>query len=112
MAEEQKRGVVTVICAVPNGVSLRLCRPHDPDGMGSTKVMVPYGEPVVLQGPMEGTGAAYRTTLEPVLNAGVDKEFFDVWMEQNARNPLVINRMIRLEDAPKDEPEQPRGKKK
>lgn len=70
MAEQRK--TVSVSCAVPNGVHLRLHEMREgPLGI-RTAVMV--GNSVELR---------------PGTNAGIDAEFFAKWLAQNADSDLV-----------------------
>lgn len=87
---EAARKPAQVSCDIPNGIALRLARPID-DGTGHTQ-MRSYGDVITLNGP-RSLRAEQGAENSPEIN-DVDPEFWDAWLEQNAANPLVVNRRI------------------
>ena len=98
---------VTVACKL--GIAyfdLRLFKPNEVwenTQTGPRKIIEhrQYGTIVRLRGtsyprgtPPEGFPDRPEIIGNAALNPGVDKEFFDAWLEQNKLNPLVVNRMI------------------
>jgi hypothetical protein len=75
--EEGLQGARTVKEAIRVGKVVRLRGTAYPRGT------IPDGFP---ERPLIVAGAA--------MNFGIDKEWFDEWLKQNERNPLVMNRMI------------------
>lgn len=82
----EKRKTVTVNCAHPNGLQLKLHREHHHE-----KSMGPK-----IPDPEKGI-----VTLAPGLNEGVDKAFVDAWLEENKGSDLVKNGTISVVDEQK-----------
>lgn len=80
-----RRKTVNVTCSVQNGVQMRLHQVHE--GLMGSKMSVPIGDLVVLK-----SGG----------NPGVDKEFFDAWLEENKTLSIVTAGMVTAteEEAP------------
>lgn len=96
---------VTVACKHPHGLVLRLFAMHEvdePQPGGGTRTVKRASlrhdiAPVQIRGYLE----KYPLSLPPAakhseyaLTHGVDKEFFDAWMAQNADHPMVVNNLI------------------
>jgi hypothetical protein len=78
---QERRKTVIVTCSVPNGVQIRR---HTP-GLDDRAPMMPSGHGYELkQGDTEG----------------VDKEWFDGWLEENKNLSLVTNGQISWRDTP------------
>lgn len=72
-------------------------------GMRSVKEAIRTGETLVLRGTSYPRGTVPEGFDPPpmltadkstALNFGVNADWFDLWMEQNKRNPLVLNHII------------------
>jgi len=97
-------GTITVACKLPHGLVLRLFDQVDQDeqtpGGGTRTVKRAQVRPgqivirgyltkhkgVTVQPVAEGSSYAYTEN--------VDKDAFDLWMKQNADNPVVVNKLI------------------
>lgn len=94
---------VTVACKLPHGLVLRVfdkASVHEPMPGGGTKPVArfqPRPQTVAIKGylnkykpglPPAAVGSSYALT------HGVDKEFFDEWMKQNAEHDAVLNGLI------------------
>jgi hypothetical protein len=88
MDEPEKRKVTRVRCRVPNGIQISLLEPRD-DGTGF-KQMRRVGDPVTLAGP-RALGAEH---VDPHSETEVDAEWWDAWLKQNAKNPLVLDGLV------------------
>ncbi len=88
MANEKKRPTVTVSCSVPNGLQIALHQIHK--GFIGQETRVPLGDMVTLK---QGD------------NSGIDKEFYELWLEENSSLSVVQNGMI----AARDEKDPPAG---
>lgn len=99
---------VTVACKLPHGLELRvfdMIEVYEPVmGGGSRMVQKAQAMPVVVK----INGFAYELDKGPrlqtfgqfALTFGVDKGFFDSWLEQNADSDLVKNGLIFSASAP------------
>lgn len=94
---------VTVGCKLPHGLELRLFRmekvQHPVMGGGFREVEEAReigGKRVVINGWSHPQNAAPRAQMAhgTALTMGVDKEFFDKWMEQNREHAAVKNGLI------------------
>ena len=95
-------GVVTVACKLPNGIVLQLQEEYarDENVMGAIKPVKYHrfgGKKVVLK------GAAFPADRGPIgttiaggfaLTHGVDADFFEKWMKQNADNDAVQKGLV------------------
>lgn len=80
---EQKRPTVIVNCSVPNGVQLRL---HGP-AVHEHAPQLPAGEGVMLRAGQ---------------NPGIDKEWFEAWLDENRNLSLVTEGLITAVDENED----------
>lgn len=95
-------GKVTVGCKLPNGLILRLFQMVDRvenvagGGTRTFKISEQIGEPVVIKGNKLPFGEVpeYQIVGNYALTAGVDAEFFRMWMDQNAGHEAVKNGLI------------------
>lgn len=97
---------VTVACKLPAGLVLRLFDMVDDidptPGGGFKKVkraQIRDGKPVVINGYNQRYNASVDTAPKATMGAfalthGVDKEFFEEWLKQNASLPAVKNGLI------------------
>lgn len=85
---DEKRATVIVNCSVPNGVQLRR---H-----------VPAVHPFAPQMP-DGEGVKLKAGQNP----GIDKEWFDGWLDENKNLSLVTDGLITAIDEDPDNPGQP-----
>lgn len=93
---------VTVACKLPHGLVLRLFRMEEEaelvmgGGTRMRKVARPTGEQVVLHGNAVpfGTIPMHRIIGGYALTEGVDKDFFDAWLEQNKSAAYVRNGLV------------------
>lgn len=96
---------VTVACKVPCGVEIYLNRKEEYDEetmTGSRRKVrwVPTGKATIIRGPAQPNGQAPRGYVRPnivgeyALTPGVDADWFEEWMSQNSKNPLVTGGMI------------------
>lgn len=73
----EKRPTVTVNCAVPNGLTIALHQVHE--GFMGQQIRALQGDVVTLKhGP----------------NEGVDKAWFEAWLEENPNLSVVANGMV------------------
>lgn len=93
---------VSVVCKVPNGLDLRVFDWEEKTeaimggGYRVFKIAKLKGAPVHVNGPAIPYGKIPRT---PIIGGyrvthGIDKDFFDEWMRQNAEHEIVINHLI------------------
>jgi hypothetical protein len=87
--QEKKRPTVNVTCSIPNGLRISLHQVHE--GLMGAKSQVPIGDIVELKG-----GA----------NPGIDKEWFDAWLEENKNLSVVTSGQVTAAD---EEPEPREG---
>ena len=93
---------VTVACKMPNGMLLQLCEPMEIQqpvlggGMKTVTEYKPMGQIVKIHGPAVPFGAERpcRVVMGYALTEGVDKAFFDAWLEQHAQDHSVVNKII------------------
>ena len=91
---------VTVACKLPHGMRLRLFKMVDghENVAGNTVRMVKraeqVGPDVVIKGTAVEFGKEKALTAGFMLTPGVDKEFFDEWLRQNAEHDAVKNHLI------------------
>ncbi len=91
---------VTVACKVSAGLVLRVYEMTEGSepvlGGGSRTVQVARmkGEPVTLRGPAMRFGQNKSLYGGYALTHGVDAEFWETWLKQNAESALVINRQV------------------
>lgn len=93
---------VTVACKLPNGLVLRVFSMVDKDehvmggGVKTTKVAQEFPERVVLNGWSHPQNHSARHQIEGgfALTPGVDKEFFDLWLDQNKDSDVVRNGLV------------------
>jgi len=97
---------VTVACKIPMGLELQLCREttwfeDTPSGSRERKRYEKVGATVIVRGPSYPVGTV-PPGMPPkpqivggyALTFGVNADFFEEWMAQNAQNPIVVNKMI------------------
>lgn len=97
-------GTVTVACKLPHGLVLRLFDMVDYDeaqsggGFKTVKRAFPRDKTVTLNGYLTPHRFAEIQPAAPnssyALTHGVDKDFFDEWMRQNASLAAVQNKLI------------------
>ena len=102
-APAKKSGAtVTVACHWPLGLQLRVFKPTlvSEQVMGGGRKEVteyhPTGDVVLIHGPGREIGADPKAPLSggAALTYGVDADFFDLWLKQNAEHPAVKNKLI------------------
>lgn len=93
---------ITVACKLPHGLELRLFKMVDMSeptqgGYRTIARAEPLPNTITIKGYLE----KYRIDLPPAargaeyaLTHGVDKEFFDEWLKQNADHDVVKNKLI------------------
>jgi hypothetical protein len=99
-----KAATVTVGCKLPHGLILRLFKmvpsvePVMGGGTREVNKAQQVGEPVKLHGYLTMDGKKKRPAALVAggyaMTSGVNKEFFDEWMKQNADSDLVKNNLI------------------
>jgi hypothetical protein len=87
--QEKKRPTVNVTCSIPNGLRISLHQVHK--GLMGAESRVPLGDIVELK-----AGA----------NPGIDKEWFDAWLEENKNLSVVTSGQVTAAD---EEPEPREG---
>jgi hypothetical protein len=93
-------GFVTVACKIPNGLELRVMAPkeeHEQVMGGGSRLVTKYyqtGESVAIKGCDARFGVPIITHGGYALTTGVDKDFWDAWLEQNKETALVKNNLI------------------
>lgn len=93
---------VTVYCKMPNGLRLRVFRmveQREPVLGGGTRefhMAEPEGPEVVVWGNRFRLGdpMTHRIIGDYGLTEGVDKDFWDAWLEANKEQPYVVNGLI------------------
>lgn len=100
----------TVGCKIPSGLKLQLFREVDwieetRSGSIPRKRWDRFGEAVIVRGPAVPVGSAPKGYKRPAaivggygLTPNVDAEFMREWMKQNAKNPIVVNGMIFVQE--------------
>jgi hypothetical protein len=92
----------TVACKLPHGLVLQVYEEYEDGeavlggGVRVVKRFRPMGETITLNGNAMKFGEAPRHRIISgfALTEGVDKDFFDRWVEQNKDLPAVKNRLI------------------
>lgn len=96
--------LVKVACHVMNGLNIRLFR-EGRDPVSGAPATVPDGAGVRLNGPssaMSGAGNTSPEGLAPGITE-VDRDWIELWMKQNAANPLVsMKQVVVLDEETKD----------
>lgn len=100
MASNDSSATVTVACKLPHGVELRIFDMIDAveptrDGGKPIKVAQPRPQTFIVRGASYPEGGA----MPPIaggfaLTSGIPKEFWDKWLEDNAKSDMVRNGMI------------------
>lgn len=91
---------VTVACKLPHGLRLRLFKMVDGtenvsgNNVRTIKHAEQIGDDVVIKGVAVEFGKEKALTGGYALTTGVDKEFFEEWLKQNASHEAVKNHMI------------------
>lgn len=91
---------VTVACKIPNGLELRLHEGFDWDepvmggGTRTTKMFRQIGNSVFIKGSAAPHGVPIVLHGGYALTPGVDADFWEKWVEQNAETALVKRHMI------------------
>jgi hypothetical protein len=100
---------VIVACLIPNGLVLQLQRPMEKfedtrDGPRPRSYNVKYGEQRAVRGPARPVGTLpkdFDKWRPPVqieggyaLTHGIPRDFWEQWLEQNAKAEYVVNDMI------------------
>jgi hypothetical protein len=101
-AAETSGETVTVACKIPNGLILRVFRmienmePVLGGGHRAAKVAEQIGAPVAIHGSRVAVGEVPKCKIVAgyALTPGVSKEFFELWLEQNADSELVSNNLV------------------
>lgn len=110
---------VTVACKLPHGLILRVFKMHETNeavmGGGSrvVKVAHPIEKTFVVAGFSHPQNAAPKATLIEgfALTPSVDKEFWDLWLSQNAESDVVKNGLIFAHVKPADTSAESKEKK-
>lgn len=105
-ATRKSATTVTVACKIPHGLVLQLCKPtkwfeETPNGVRERTRFDKVGTRVFVRGnsyPV-GTQAPGFPEKGPMaggyaMTSGIDADFFDEWLEQNEKNPVVTSGMI------------------
>lgn len=94
---------VTVACKLPHGLLLRTFEmgsrmiPAGPIGVVKIEQAVVRGEPVRINGTAVPFGKIPNFIITPsgyALTAGVDKDFFDLWLAQNKDSDVVSKGLV------------------
>lgn len=105
-AARKSASTVVVACKIPTGLELQLCHKTDwteetPSGSRDRFRWDRGGPTVRIRGTAYPAGATPRGFPERpqmaggyALTYGVDREFFETWMEQNKLNPIVVSNMV------------------
>ena len=110
---------VTVACKLPHGLILRIFKMHDTNesvmGGGSrvVKVAHPLEKTHVIAGFSHPQNAAPKAAMTEgfALTPNIDKEFWDIWIAQNADSDMVKNGLIFAHVKPADTNAESREKK-
>lgn len=95
-------GSISVACKMPNGLKLRVFKPiqefDDVVGGGKRPATIwkPYGDAVEIKGnavPREQE-KYFPTEYGFAITSNIDKDFWDVWLEQNKESDIVKNKII------------------
>lgn len=101
--------MVKIACTFPNGIFIRKSKPGVDDGTGDGEKMPGHDGPAIrLNGPSAlhtGVGATQRTDLPPGLTE-VEDDWWNVWLGQNEKNPLITQKVIYVveEEKPDENP--------
>ena len=95
-------GTVSVACKLPHGLQLRVfdmittSEPVMGGGMRDVKTARQVGEPVIIKGNAHPQNEAPRAEISSgyAITHGVDKDFWDSWVAQNASHEAVRNGLI------------------
>ena len=95
-------GTVSVACKLPHGLQLRVfdmittSEPVMGGGMRDVKTARQVGEPVIIKGNAHPQNEAPRAEISSgyAITHGVDKDFWDLWVTQNASHEAVRNGLI------------------
>jgi hypothetical protein len=95
-------GTVTVACKIPNGLILQIYKMEDHNeavmGGGWRKVSqaVKVGDPVKVNGPAKyvGKDALHEIRYGVGLTHGIDADFFEKWIKDNADSEVVKLKLI------------------
>lgn len=93
---------VTVACKLPNGLALRVFNMVDKDehvmggGVKTVKVAQEIADRVILNGwsHPQNHGSVHQIEGGFALTPGVDKQFWDKWLEQNKESDVVRNGLV------------------
>lgn len=93
---------VTVACKVPNGIVIRAFYwneefvPMFGGGVKKERVARPTGDQVLINGPALPFGQMPKFVIAGgfALTPNVDAEIWDLWLEQNKKSSLVVNKQI------------------
>jgi hypothetical protein len=96
------RETVTVACKLPHGLKLRVFKFVERDepilggGVRTVKIAHELDETATVCGIAHDlTRAPEQTIIHGfALTHGIDKELWELWLEQNKRNPIVISGLI------------------
>ena len=110
---------VTIACKLPHGLMLRIFKMHDTNeavmGGGSRAVKVAHAieKTVTIAGFSHPQNAAPKGPMVEgfALTPNVDKEFWDIWIAQNAESDMVKNGLIFAHVKPADTNAESRDKK-
>jgi hypothetical protein len=86
---DERRKTVNVACGVTGGVQMRLHQIHE--GFMGSKMSVPIGDLVELK-----AGG----------NPGIDKQFFEAWLEENKNLSIVTAGLVTATDEEQAETEE------
>lgn len=102
--------MVQIACHVPNGIYIRRSKAGFDDGTGDGQKSVAHDGPAIrLNGPSSlhtGAGNTMGEDLPPGLTE-IDPEWWDAWLAQNAKNPLVTQKQVYLYEPPPEDKENP-----
>ena len=101
-------GTVSVACKLPHGLQLRVfdmittSEPVMGGGMRDVKTARQVGEPVIIKGNAHPQNEAPRAEISSgyAITHGVDKDFWDLWVAQNASHEAVRNGLIFAHEKP------------
>lgn len=96
-------GTVTVACNLPTGHILELCKqektlePVMGGGTREVEIWTRTGQTVTIHGPALAIGAQPKCLVIGgyALTPNVDAQFWNEWLKQNARNPVVMNGCVK-----------------
>lgn len=94
---------VIIACKIPNGLRLRIFKMVDdrepsPTGYRDIKRAEPVGDDVLIKGTayklVPGNFPKHRIIFGYALTEGVDRHFWETWLEQNKDSMMVKNKAI------------------